>query len=81
MKTSNIFVKGAEISKCISMIGSAGSNGVIKTIFLQSFEHENAGLDVKAICFLAFAAIRNEILSLSRAKTRDIAASEGYFPQ
>ncbi|SFP63919.1 Pyridine nucleotide-disulphide oxidoreductase [Oscillibacter sp. PC13] len=45
-------VKNSEGIKCINMIGSAGSNGVVKNAFIKAIESKHAGLDIKTICFL-----------------------------
>lgn len=38
--------------KCINMIGTADVNGVIKNIFIKSFENSEAALDKGAVCCL-----------------------------
>lgn len=38
--------------KCINMIGSADSNGIVKNAFIKAIECPEAELDVKTICFL-----------------------------
>ena len=38
--------------KCINMIGSADSNGVVKNIFIKAIENKVADLDIKTVCFL-----------------------------
>ena len=45
-------VKDEKGIKCINMIGSALSNGVVKNIFIKAIENKDAGLDVKTVCFL-----------------------------
>lgn len=45
-------VKGGGAIKCINMIGSADSNGVVKNAFIKSIENRAAGLDVKTVCYL-----------------------------
>ena len=45
-------VKNGEGIKCINMIGSADSNGVVKNAFIKAIESKHAGLDIKTICFL-----------------------------
>ena len=34
------------------MIGTADSNGIVKSIFIKSFENSAAELDVSAVCYL-----------------------------
>lgn len=45
-------VRNGPSIKCINMIGTAESNGVVKNIFIKSIENNEAGLDIKAVCFL-----------------------------
>ena len=45
-------VRNSEAIKCINVIGSADSNGIIKNIFIKSIENKAAGLDVRTVCFL-----------------------------
>lgn len=45
-------VKNDDGIKCINVIGSADSNGVLKNIFIKAIENKDAGLDVKTVCFL-----------------------------
>ncbi len=45
-------VKDGSGIKCINMIGSALSNGVVKNIFIKAIENKEACLDVKTVCFL-----------------------------
>ncbi len=45
-------VKNGQGIKCINMIGSADSNGVVKNAFIKSIENKAAGLDIKTVCFL-----------------------------
>lgn len=45
-------VKNGDGIKCINMIGSADSNGVVKNLFIKSIENREAGLDARTVCFL-----------------------------
>ena len=45
-------VRGGGRIKCINMIGTADSNGIVKSIFIKSFENSAAELDVSAVCYL-----------------------------
>ena len=38
--------------KCMNMIGSADTNGVVKNIFIKSIETPEAGIDMRSICTL-----------------------------
>lgn len=45
-------VKGENGVKCINLIGSAESNGVLKHILIKAFENPTADIDLKSICLL-----------------------------
>ena len=45
-------VRSPEAIKCINMIGSADSNGIVRNIFIKSIKEPKAGLDVPAVCQL-----------------------------
>lgn len=45
-------VKDSGAVKCINMIGSADSNGVVKSAFIKSIKNKAVGLDVRTVCYL-----------------------------
>ncbi len=45
-------VKDAGGIKCINIINSAGSNGLIKSIFIKSLENPAARMDIRSACYL-----------------------------
>ena len=45
-------VRSAEGIKCINVIGSADSNGLIKNAFIKAIENADADLDIQTVCFL-----------------------------
>lgn len=45
-------VRAGGAVKCINVIGSADSNGVIKNAFIKAVEAPGAGLDTRTVCFL-----------------------------
>ncbi len=55
-------VKDAERIKCINMIGTADSNGVVKNAFIKSIENKEAGLDIKTICYLREQGYPNDFI-------------------
>lgn len=55
-------VKDGGAVKCINMIGSADSNGVVKNIFIKSIENPAAGLDVKTVCYLQEKGFPNSFI-------------------
>lgn len=48
--------------KCINMIGTALSNGVVKNIFIKLIENKAAGLDIRAVCFLQEKSFPNSFI-------------------
>lgn len=55
-------VKSDQGIKCINMIGSADSNGVVKSAFIKAIENKRAGLDMKTICFLQAKGFPNSFI-------------------
>lgn len=55
-------VRGGSGIKCINMIGSADSNGVVKNTFIKSIENAAAGMDIKTICFLREKGFPNSFI-------------------
>jgi len=55
-------VKGEAGIKCINMIGTAASNGVVKNIFIKLIENGAAGLDVRTVCFLQGKGFPNSFI-------------------
>ena len=45
-------VRSAEGIKCINVIGSSDSNGLIKNAFIKAIENSEADLDLQTICYL-----------------------------
>lgn len=64
-------VKSGSHMKCINMIGSADSNGVIKNIFIKAIESEAAGLDIKTICYLREQMFPNGFIDFLGGKSVD----------
>ena len=56
-------VKNNEKIKCINMIGSADSNGVVKNAFIKSIENHSAGLSIKTYCFLQAKGFPNSFIN------------------
>ncbi len=48
--------------KCINMIGSADSNGVVKNAFIKLIENKEAALDMRTICFLQKQGFPNSFI-------------------
>lgn len=55
-------VKDSGGIKCINIIGSADSNGVVKNAFIKSIENRAAGLDIKTVCFLQEKGFPNSFI-------------------
>ena len=45
-------VRSGRDIKCINMIGSADSNGIVKNAFIKAIEIPEAGLDIRTVCLL-----------------------------
>lgn len=57
--------------KCINMIGSADSNGVVKNAFIKAIETPGAELDMKTICFLQEKGFPNAFINFLGGKSLD----------
>lgn len=55
-------VKDGGAIKCINMIGSADSNGVVKNIFIKSIENPEGKMDVKTACYLQEKGFPNSFI-------------------
>ena len=64
-------VKGDQGVKCINMIGSADSNGVVKNAFIKVIENPVAGLDMKTVCFLQAKGFPNCFIDFLGGKNID----------
>ena len=57
-------VKGADGAiKCINIIGSGLSNGVIKNYFIKAIENKDAKLNMKTVCFLQEKGFPNSFIN------------------
>ena len=45
-------VRDADAIKCLNVIGSSESNGILKSAFIKAIENKDAGLDLKSVCYL-----------------------------
>lgn len=57
--------------KCINMIGTAEANGVVKNLFVKSFENREAGMDVGSICYLKEKGFPDTFIEFLGGKTVD----------
>lgn len=64
-------VKDDHQIKCINMIGSADSNGVVKNAFIKVIENPKAGLDMKTVCFLQAKGFPNCFIDFLGGKNID----------
>lgn len=64
-------VRDGRSIKCINMIGSADSNGVVKNVFIKSIENPEAELDIKTICFLQGKGFPDRFINFLGGKSLD----------
>lgn len=64
-------VKNGGTIKCINLIGSADSNGVIRNVFVKAIENRNAGLDVRTVCFLRGKGFPDRFIDFLGGKSVD----------
>lgn len=57
--------------KCINMIGSADSNGIVKNAFIKSIETPEAEMDIRTICYLQKNGFPNDFINFLGGKTLD----------
>ena len=64
-------VRGGRTIKCINMIGSADSNGIVKNAFIKAIENPEAGLDIRTICFLQGKGFPDGFINFLGGKSLD----------
>lgn len=64
-------VRDGTAIKCINMIGSADSNGIVKNAFIKSIENPEAELDIKTICFLKGKGFPDRFINFLGGKSLD----------
>lgn len=65
-------VKGADgMLKCVNAINSADSNGILKNMFIKMFETQDAGLDLKSVCYLKWKGFPDSFINFLGGTTLD----------
>lgn len=64
-------VRDKKAIKCINMIGSADSNGIVKNAFIKSIENPAAQPDIKTICFLQGKGFPDAFINFLGGKSLD----------
>lgn len=64
-------VRNGRSIKCINMIGSADSSGVVKNAFIKSLESPEAEMDLQTICFLKEKGIPDDFINFLGGKILD----------
>jgi len=64
-------VRSGRAIKCINMIGSADSNGIVKNAFIKSIKTPEAELDIKTICFLQGKGFPDAFINFLGGKSLD----------
>ena len=59
------------IIKCVNVIGSAESNGLLKNIFIKSIESPGAGMDIQSVCYLKDKGFPDSFIDFLGGKTVD----------
>ncbi len=64
-------VRAGDTIKCINVIGSADSNGIIKNVFLKAIESKGADMDIQTICFLKAKGFPDRFIDFLGGKSID----------
>ena len=64
-------VRSGKTIKCINMIGSADSNGIVKNAFIKAIENPEAELDVRTVCFLQGKGFPDGFINFLGGKSLD----------
>lgn len=64
-------VRAGGAVRCINVIGSADSNGVIKNAFVKAVENRDAPLDIQTVCFLKAKGFPDRFIDFLGGKTVD----------
>ena len=62
---------GGGAIKCLNVIGSAESNGLLKNIFIKSIESPGAGMDIQSVCYLKDKGFPDSFIDFFGGKTVD----------
>ena len=57
--------------KCVNIINSADSNGILKNLFIKMFENADAGLDLKSVCYLQWKGFPDSFINFLGGSTLD----------
>lgn len=64
-------VRNGEGVKCLNVIGSAESNGLLKNIFIKSIESPAAGIDIRSVCYLKDKGFPDSFIDFLGGKSVD----------
>lgn len=70
----NLYIRGvrdANAVKCLNVIGSAESNGILKSAFIKGIENANTGLDLKSVCYLKWKGFPDGFINFLGGLTLD----------
>ena len=62
---------GGGVIKCLNVIGSAESNGLLKNIFIKSIESPGAGMDIQSVCYLKDKGFPDSFIDFLGGKSVD----------
>ena len=64
-------VRNGQGIKCLNVIGSAESNGLLKNIFIKSIESPEAGIDIRSVCYLQDKGFPDSFIDFLGGKSVD----------
>lgn len=64
-------VRNGQGIKCLNVIGSAESNGLLKNIFIKSIESPGVGVDVRSVCYLKDKGFPDSFIDFLGGKSVD----------
>ena len=73
-ETDRYYIRGVRNAggiKCLNVIGSAESNGLLKNIFIKSIESPGVGVDVRSVCYLKDKGFPDSFIDFLGGKSVD----------
>ena len=64
-------VRSGKVIKCMNIIGSSDSNGVVKNAFIKSIESPGAELSMQTVCFLKDKGFPDDFINFLGGKSLD----------
>lgn len=64
-------IRNGKSIKCMNIIGSSDSNGIVKNAFIKSIENPEAGLSIQTICYLKDKGFPNDFINFLGGRCLD----------